>query len=314
MSPKVKDVLTDKEEALIEIAVWLDYAIRYQEHALANGVHIDDAWYEQCIGNEMDSVNEIFDKHGRDSPGMPYPRIHTVIELIGEEWWRKASGQTDEERELDFSNFSRSCCLEQLNALKAQHPNLKSKIMMTNLPTLIRFQNCVEWWKPATPDFNDEEVDELSGDNPPPAPDGPSAAEEHKPMEEDDSGEKMPRMSCTCKRMIVTSPSEVDAPPARRPRMTDAKDFCRPCQEAGATSCLHQLAEKKNATACLACAIKKQPCSPPPKWACKIGTESIKAESAPITSKSARKWTAVVLCILTDERGRLYDGYKEAVD
>ncbi|KAF8259675.1 hypothetical protein EI94DRAFT_1812967 [Lactarius quietus] len=257
MSPKVKDVLTDKEEALIEIAVQLDYAICYRECALANGVHIDDAWYEQCIRNEMDSVNKIFNEHGCDSPGTSYPRIHTIIELIGEEWRCKASGQTDEERELDFSNFSRSHCLEQLNALKAQHPNLKSKIMMTNLPTLIRFQNCFEWWKPGTPDFNNEEVDELSGDNPPPAPDGPSAAEEHKLMEEDDSGEKTPQMSHTRKHMIVTSPSEVDAPPARRPRTTDAKDFCGPCQEAGATSCLRQLAEKKNAMACLACAIKK---------------------------------------------------------
>ncbi|KAF8269098.1 hypothetical protein EI94DRAFT_1699748 [Lactarius quietus] len=223
-------VMTDKEEALIEIAVWLDYAIRYWECALANGVHIDDAWYEQCIGNEM--CQQEFDKHGHDSPGMPYPRIHTIIELISEEWQCKANGQTDKERELDFSNFSRLHCLERLNTLKVQHPNLKSKIMM----------NCVEWWKPRTLDFNDEEVDELSGDNPPPMPDGPSTAEEDKPIDEDDSGEKMPQMSCT-----------LDAPPARRPQTTNAK------------------------------------------WAWKIGTESIKAESAPITSKSARKRTAVVM-------------------
>ncbi|KAF8263346.1 hypothetical protein EI94DRAFT_1807358 [Lactarius quietus] len=72
MSPKVKDMLTDKEEDLIEIAVQLDYVIHYWECALANGVHITDAWYEQCIGNEMDSVNKIFDEHGRDSLGTPY--------------------------------------------------------------------------------------------------------------------------------------------------------------------------------------------------------------------------------------------------
>ncbi|KAF8263347.1 hypothetical protein EI94DRAFT_1704057 [Lactarius quietus] len=203
----------------------------------------------------------------------PYPRIHTIIELIGEEWRHKGNGQTDEERELDFSNFSRSHCLEWLNALK----------------------NCVEWWKPRTPDFNNEEVDELSGDNPPPMPDGHSAAEEDKPMDEDDGGEKTPWMSHTHKCMIVTSPSEVDAPPARCPWMTNAKDFCGPCQEARATSCLRQPAEKKNATACLACTVKKRPCSPPLKWAQKIGTENIKVESAPITSKSARKQTAIVM-------------------
>ncbi|KAF8261095.1 hypothetical protein EI94DRAFT_1810798 [Lactarius quietus] len=224
MTPKVKDMLTDEEEALMEIAVWLDYAIRYWECALAHGEYINDAWYEQCIGNEM-----IFDKHGHDHPGTPYPRIHTVIELIGEEWRHKANGQTDEEKELDFSNFSRSRCLERLNALKVQHPNLKSKIMMMNLPTLMQYQECIEWWKPGTLDFNDEEVDQLSGDNPPPAPDGPSAPEGDKPMDEDDGGENTPQMSHTHKRMIVTSPSEVDAPPARCPQMTNAKDFCGPC-------------------------------------------------------------------------------------
>ncbi|KAF8271904.1 hypothetical protein EI94DRAFT_1697900 [Lactarius quietus] len=254
MTPKVKDMLTDEEEALIEIAVWLDYAICYWERALAHGVHIDDAWYEQCIRKEMDNINEIFDVHGHNHPGTPYPRIHTIIELIGEEWQHKVNGQTDEEKELDFSNFSRSHCLEWLNALKAQHPNLKSKIMMTNLPTLMQYQECIEWWKPRTLDFNNEEVDQLS----------------------DEGGEKTPQMSHMHKHMIVTLPSEVDAPPARHPQMTNAKDFCGPCQDAGATRCLPQ--EKKNVTACLACAIKKRPCSPPPKWACNIGTESIKAE------------------------------------
>ncbi|KAF8266189.1 hypothetical protein EI94DRAFT_1701914 [Lactarius quietus] len=235
------------------------------ECTLASGVHIDDAWYEQCIGNEMDSVNEIFDEHGCNNPGTPYPRIHTVIELIGEEWWHKANGQTDEERELDFSNFSRSRCLEWLNTLKVQHPNLKSKIMMMNLPTLMQYQECIEWWKPRTLNFNDEEVDKLSGNNPPPLPDGPSLL----------------RKTNQWMKMRVAS--------------TD--DQCQGLLQAMPRHWSNKMSpqEKKNVTACLACAMKKHPCSPPPKWAHKIGTESIKAESAPITSKSAHKRTAVTM-------------------
>ncbi|KAF8256756.1 hypothetical protein EI94DRAFT_1710298 [Lactarius quietus] len=248
---------------------------KYRECALSLGGHIDDAWYEQCIKNEMYSMNEVFDEHERDNPGTPYPRIHTVIEFISEECWCKVLGQTEEEKELDFSAFSISCCLERINALRAQQPNLRRKLMMTNLPTLLQFQvMSVKWWLPGTLDFNDEDVDELSGDNPPPPPN------EDIPMDEDKGDQKTPQMSHTWKHMIVTLPSE---------------DLCGPCKVARAKQCLPQPAEKKNVTACPACTIKKCPYSPPPSWASKIGSESVKVESAPVTSKSTRKWTAVVI-------------------
>jgi hypothetical protein len=71
------------------------------------------------------------------------------------------------------------------------------------------------------------------------------------------------------------------------------QDFCGPCQEDGVKECLRQSSDKKNATACQACAIKKRPCSPPPKWGRKPIQVTIKSESAPIPSKSSRKRTAV---------------------
>jgi hypothetical protein len=56
MAPKRKDILTEEEERLIDVAARIDAAIRYRERALAKGDPIDDDWYEEGLGSELVSV------------------------------------------------------------------------------------------------------------------------------------------------------------------------------------------------------------------------------------------------------------------
>jgi hypothetical protein len=165
-----------------------------------------------------------------------------MISLLGAEWEHIGSAQTEEERVLDYSNFSIAQCIKKCNEDISWQPDLKSKLMMKNLPTLLRFIKYEAWWMPGVPDFNDEE-DELGGmyiiyrsmygislilaDNDQPAAEQvPSALQpvlkdgDGAPMDQDEYGDKeTPCLSRMCKHAMITSPSELDVHPARHPRI-----------------------------------------------------------------------------------------------
>lgn len=179
------------------------------------------------------------------NPTKPFPRVHPIVSLLGAEWERVGSAQTEEERVLDFSNFSIARSIEMCNEAMARQPDLKSKLMMKNLPTLLRFKKYTAWWTPGIPDSNDEvdqlagthiiqisiygislilaDDDELTSEQPLSTQESVLKDGEGMPMDEDEVDDQTPRRSRTRKRAIVTSPSEMEVHPARRPRISIMK-------------------------------------------------------------------------------------------
>ena len=163
---RTNDKLTDAEKELLDIAVRLYTAMQYLE---ANGDKVKGEWYVEAIGEELvraplsyateatyltlqDSIEAICSRGGP-------PRLHPIIELIGEEWGRALDTGTP----VDFNYFSIDNVNKRCTSGEAEHPTWNPKLNAKNLHLLLGLQNLDvrhRWWLPGTSDPHEMEDEE----------------------------------------------------------------------------------------------------------------------------------------------------------
>ena len=160
------DVLSAPEKALMEIAVYLDSAVRQYEHNRGNK---DEDKILQGIDRELvcipllsgpdiahlawkESVNRIFMEE------RVVPRTHPIIDLIGEEFRR--ADLADPKEVPDFRAFSTARVTRACKAARTANPRWNAKLTMSTLPVLLNNKISEHWWLPSAKEKVAEEPEQ----------------------------------------------------------------------------------------------------------------------------------------------------------
>ncbi|KAI9432225.1 hypothetical protein H4582DRAFT_2062066 [Lactarius indigo] len=141
------DSITPAEAQLLGIACRIDTALRYRdEHKEA----VDDSWYNQALENELDEVNEVFEKEDAC-----VPRMHPLLRMVGEESVRVGNG------DMELDRFSIDAIREACKAFSSANPGFNPVLSLADVRRLAsNVPDMVEWWLPGEPTFEDEEAAE----------------------------------------------------------------------------------------------------------------------------------------------------------
>ncbi|KAI9431352.1 hypothetical protein H4582DRAFT_2085199 [Lactarius indigo] len=293
------DSITPAEAQLLGIACRIDTALRYRdEHKEA----VDDSWYNQALENELDEVNEVFEKEDAC-----VPRMHPLLRMVGEESVRVGNG------DMELDRFSIDVIREACKVFSSANPGFNPVLSLADVRRLAsEVPDMVEWWLPGEPTFEDEEAAEDAaaeaaggeGDDDDEvaevesastgASSGPRCSGHNSKVkvsghtDEDSTGDDIimldnPDVEVTpCKpratkrpQAVVVSPSS-DIPAKRRQRKasTSAKAKGKGKESlldpmSNAKECVPQVNAPK-AIACALCRSRKVQCQPPPAWALPI--------------------------------------------
>jgi hypothetical protein len=109
-------------------------------------------------------VNEIVLGFDKAHPDKPLPRVHPLINLIGEEY-----RLTDEENRkiVNFHAFARDVWVPVAKVVKATEPTWPNQLTNLRLTSLIKNQDGDHWWLPGDPgpDETEDDDDEMEDDD-----------------------------------------------------------------------------------------------------------------------------------------------------
>ncbi|KAI9436443.1 hypothetical protein H4582DRAFT_2058724 [Lactarius indigo] len=302
----VSDSITPAEAQLLGIACRIDTALRYRdEHKEA----VDDSWYNQALENELDEVNEVFEKEDACVPCM-----HPLLCMVGEESVRVGNG------DMELDRFSIDAIREACKAFSSANPGFNPVLSLADVQRLAsEVPDMVEWWLPGEPTFEDEEAAEDTaaeaaggeGDDDDEVAEVESASTGASSglrrsgrnskvkvsghTDEDSTGDdiimldnpdvevtpRKPRATKRPQAVVVSPSSDIPAKHRQHKASTSAKakgkgkeslpdpGFCGPCQMSNAKECVPQVNAPK-AIACALCRSRKVQCQPPPAWALPI--------------------------------------------
>jgi hypothetical protein len=105
-------------------------------------------------------VNEIFDQHEILYAAEDFPRVHPIITVVGEEWGRM---EEENRHTLNFHAYSSAQWLDRSSVTKLKQTEWPTRLTMTSLPKLLKYQKCHCWWLPgASHEQEDEEDDNMN--------------------------------------------------------------------------------------------------------------------------------------------------------